>query len=77
MTVISSKEFVANQKRYFDMAINEDVCIKNGENIFRVCIVNNRKTKYKQPDEDFYRGISKDELLNGIYEDINVFFENK
>jgi len=30
-----------------------------------------------EPDEDFYRSISKDELLKGIYEDIDIFFANK
>ena len=34
MTVVSSKEFVSNQERYFDMAINEDVCIKREQNMF-------------------------------------------
>ena len=33
MTVISTQEFAANQNKYFDMAINRDVCIKRDENI--------------------------------------------
>ena len=40
MTIVSSKEFVGNQEKYFDMAVCEDVFIK------------------------------KDELFEGIYEDI-------
>jgi len=36
MTLISSKEFVANQKKYFDLAINEQVFIKRGKNMFIV-----------------------------------------
>ena len=34
MTVISSKEFVTSQKKYFDMALYEQVCIKRGKNRF-------------------------------------------
>jgi hypothetical protein len=33
--------------------------------------------KVLEPDEDFYRAITKDELLKGIYEDIDIFFANK
>ena len=36
MTIISSKEFVDNQKKYFDMAINEQVCIKRGKTMFQL-----------------------------------------
>ena len=30
MTVVSSKEFSTNQDKYFDMAVNGNVCIKSG-----------------------------------------------
>ena len=68
MTVISTQEFAANQNKYFDMAINRDVCIKRDENIFRLIRssideTNVKKRKYKQPDEDFYRAISMDEFI--------------
>ena len=36
MTVVSSKEFVINQKKYFDMAVNEQICIKRGKNMFQL-----------------------------------------
>jgi len=36
MTVVSSKEFVSNQKRVFDMALNEQVFIKRGKNMFNL-----------------------------------------
>ena len=36
MTTVSSKEFMTNQKRYFDLAVNENVCIKRGKNIFHL-----------------------------------------
>ena len=30
MTIVSSQEFAANQNKYYDLAIDEDVCIKRG-----------------------------------------------
>ena len=36
MTVVSSKEFVTNQKKYFDLAMSGDVCIKRGETMFHL-----------------------------------------
>jgi len=36
MTLVSSREFVTNQKKYFDLAINEQVFIKRGKNMFIV-----------------------------------------
>ena len=76
MPVISSKEFVTNQKKYFDMAISKDVFIKKGKNMF---LFSNAKEydEVLEPDEDLRRAITKDELLKGIHEDIEIFFANK
>ena len=81
MTVISTQEFVANQNKYFNMAINQDVCIKRDEGMFQIRynpIEENyvKKPKYKQPDTDFYRAISMDELLIGVKEDLREMFLN-
>jgi len=67
MTVISTQEFVANQNMYFNMAINQDVCIKRDEGMFHirynpVAETYGKKQKYKKPDADFYRAISADEF---------------
>ena len=82
MTVISSKEFAANQNKYLDMAINQDVCIKRDENMFRPMhyIIDETKVKqrkYKQPDEDFYRAISMDEFRRLVKEDIHQIYSSK
>ena len=61
MTVVSSKEFVTNQERYFDMAVDEQVYIKNGNNMFIVSIANDKKKNYLEPDDDFHR-VEKREL---------------
>ena len=55
MTVISSKEFATNQKKYYDLAVKQDILIKRGKNKFRV---SNAK-KYDEvlePDDDFSQG---------------------
>jgi len=81
MTVISSREFATNQNKYFNLAVNEEVFIKRGNNVFHlICKSDDNTTKrrvYYEPDEDFYRSITKDVLLKGIHEDIDKFFANK
>jgi len=67
MTVITTQEFVANQNKYFNMAINQDVCIKRDEGMFHirynpVTETNGKKQKYKQPDADFYMALSGEEF---------------
>ena len=80
MTVVSRKEFNTNQKKYFDMAVNGDVCITNEEYMFHlICkpinMIDEQITLH--PDDDFRRAITKDELLKGIYEDIAKRFVKK
>ena len=81
MTVVNSKEFVANQKKYFDLAIDEEVFIKRGKNTFHlICTTADAAVDeiiYHEPDEDFYNSISMDELLEGVLEDIHKFYANK
>jgi len=82
MTVVSSKEFVTNQKKYFDLAVNEEVFIKRGKNTFHlVCTtVDNTtvdETIYHEPDDDLCRAITMDELRERTYEFIDKIFANK
>jgi hypothetical protein len=81
MTVVSSKEFVANEEKYFELALNEQVFIKKGENMFLVSIANvgnvNEYDEILEPDDDFRRAISGDELLERIYKDIDRKFVNR
>ena len=78
MTVVSTKEFNANQKKYFDMAINKQVYVKRGNNIFHLM---HRPVTEEQvclePDEDYRSAITKDELLEGIYAHIDKIFDEK
>ena len=79
MTVVSTKEFNANQEKYFDMAASEDVVIQRGGNLFIIqsYIPYDEPDVIFEPDEDFYRSFTAEELLDGIYEDIDIFFANK
>jgi len=79
MTIVSSKEFIANEEKYFNMALNNELIIQKGDNMFIVqnYIPNGEPDMIFEPDEDFYRSISADELLVGIYEDLDKFFAAK
>jgi len=71
MTVVNSKEFKTNQKKYFDMAVNGDVCIKSDKYMFYlICqpvdMIDEQVAL--QPDDDFRRAITKEQLLEHIYE---------
>jgi len=70
MTVVNSMEFSSKCDEYLSLALNEHVYIKQGNNMFVVTNLNG-----EEPDEDEY--VTKDELLAGIYEDIDRFYVNK
>ena len=72
MTVVSSKEFKTHQDKYFELALNEHVYIKQGSNLFIVTSVNDveeddytdyLEAKAAENDEN----TSVDELLRHIY----------
>ena len=81
MTEVSGKEFIANQKRYFDMAIDEKICIKRGKNRFHLLYAPDEKQVPPQPilepDEDFYRAITMEELRESVHEHIHKLFSKK
>jgi len=76
MTVVSSKEFVSNQKRYFDWAVDNELFIKRGRNVFHlICTTAGNPLCDTDDNDDDY--VTKDELLSGIYEDIDNFYAKK
>ena len=78
MTVVSSKEFVSNQTKYYNMAAIEEVFIKRGKNMFIVTRVNEQKeSKYLSPDEDLRRAIPIDELRRRVKEDIHQWYKER
>ena len=66
MTVVNSKEFITNEDKYFDLAMNEQVFVQRGDNMFLVSIANvvapNDYDEILDPDEDFHSAISGDEF---------------
>jgi len=66
MTIVSSKEFATRPAKYYHLALNEQVVIKRGKNMFHLTCVNGCNTSQHdeilEPDEDFYRAIPADEF---------------
>ena len=87
MTVVSSKEFNTNQDKYFDLALDDQVYIQKGNNMFLLLYKNvddiniyDEASIYEEvlePDDDFRRAITGDELLERIYHDIDKKFANR
>ena len=49
MTVVSTKEFNTNQEKYFDIALDEQVFIKRGENLFYLAFAPDKMQYPEQP----------------------------
>jgi hypothetical protein len=90
MTVVSSKDFVANQEKYFDMALDEQIMIKRGNNMFHLLYNNLDDTntyhaasvydEVLEPDDEFRRAISADEFrkrLIGVLDRVDKKYANK
>ena len=81
MTSISSKEFVSNQQKYFDLALNERLCIEDGNNkyIFTRDYENDflEPDMIFKPDEDFYKSISMEEVRERLYNTIDKLYASK
>ncbi len=73
MQIVSSTQFATHQDN--DMAIDHDICVKRGQNMFQITyqpIVED--PIYFEPDEDFNRSITAEQLLEGVHEDIRRKF---
>jgi len=86
MTVVNSKEFATNQDKYFDLALDEDVCIQRGDNVFHLIYkhvdgMNNYDyEEILEPDDDFRRAISMDEFrerLIVVLDNLDKKYANK
>ena len=81
MTIVSSKEFVTNEEKYFELAISENVVIKKGGNVFHLTYapaeIQYPEQPVLEPDDDLRRAISAEELLNRIHKDIRNKFKNR
>ena len=78
MTVVSSKEFVINEDKYFDLAMNEQVFVQRNNMMFIVSRANEYKKKKRlKPDDELRRAITGDELLEKVYVSLDNFFAGK
>jgi len=78
MTVVSSKEFATKPARYYNLAVNEPVVIKRGNNMFHLMYKPVEKPKervYFEPDDDFYRSISVDEFRERAREVVKAAYK--
>ena len=81
MTVVSTKQFNTNQKRYFELAENEEVRIKRGNSMYRLMYcpleIQYPEQVIKKPDDDLRRAITAEELLERIHGDIRRKFASR
>ena len=68
MTVVSTQEFNANQEKYFNLAIDEQVFIQKDNYMFIVQNVaqNIEQDVVFEPDEDFHRSIPIEEVRDKV-----------
>jgi hypothetical protein len=72
MIVISPTELRAEQKKYLDLAEREEVVIKRGKKLIHLVVKDRTIT-----DEDMEKGITAEELLMGVKEDIKEIYSRK
>ena len=79
MTVVSSTEFATNQDKYFDMAMKEQIFVQRGDDMFLLTRINEHEEPDMifEPDEDFYRSISMEELCKRVLEDVRQWYKEK
>ncbi|MCL2651653.1 MAG: hypothetical protein FWD60_11610 [Candidatus Azobacteroides sp.] len=76
MTVVSSTEFAANQNKYFDMAMKEQVFVQKDDNMFLFTRTNKDEEPDMifEPDEDFYQSISMEEVRGKLHKVIDKLY---
>jgi DNA-binding transcriptional regulator YhcF (GntR family) len=69
MTVVSTKEFNTNQEKYLDLAMNGQVYIQRGDCMFIVTKAQEHEEKdvIFEPDEDFYKSITMEEVRDRLH----------
>ena len=81
MIVVSTKEFRTNQKKYFDLAVNGNVCIKRGKNMFYLSYVPIEPQYPEQPicedNSDLDIAITGDELRKRLHRRIHAKFATR
>ena len=74
MTVVSSKEFAASPAKYYHRALDEQVTIKRGRNMFRLI---NANTGIEDDEDDDDEYITMEELRRRIKLDIHQWYQER
>jgi hypothetical protein len=81
MTVVSSKEFLGNEAKYFDLALDEQVMIKRGDNMFQLIYAPVEKQYPEQPicedNSDLETAITGGELRKRLHRRIHAKFATR
>ena len=81
MTLVSSKEFISNEDKYFDLALSGGVCIQRGDFMFHLVSAPFEEQfppqPFLEPDDDLRRAITAEELLKRIHKDIQRKFASR
>jgi len=77
MRLVSTQEFSANQEKYFDMAVNEQVFVQRDDYMFVVSRANEPNTKHKKPDAKLRNAITMDEVRDRLHSHITKLFANE
>jgi hypothetical protein len=79
MTVVNSKEFVTNEDKYFNLALNEQVFVKRGDYMFHIICSNTdfKEQAILEPDDDLRRAITIDDLFDKVKENTRKKYANK
>jgi len=81
MTIVSSKEFATNQRKYYKLAVNERVAIKRGESLFHLTYVPNEirypEQPVLEPDDDLRRAIPMTEVRDRVMDYIRKKHANQ
>ena len=86
MTIVSSKDFATNQEKYFDLALDEQVFIRKGDNMFLLLYKNidDMNTYHDagvyeeilEPDDDLRSAITMDALRGKVHDLIDRLYSN-
>jgi hypothetical protein len=81
MITVSTKEFNTHQEKYFDLAVKENVCIRRGQQIFRLSCTSVAPQYPEQPvcddNSDLETVITGDELRERLHRRIHVKFATR
>jgi len=74
MTIVTANEFNSNSQKYFSMAVNSEICIKDDNYMFHLTGNPIDEQMILQPDDDLRRAITLDELFDGARNHIKTIF---